>query len=242
MKKQIAIEVKNLFFKYESEYVLEDINLTIYDKEYIAIIGPNGGGKSTFLKLLLTLLTPTKGEIKFYNTLASNFKVNIGYLPQNINFNLDIPISVEDIVLQGRLKRGKLFYKKEDFLKCEEILKKLNIYEFKNRKISELSGGQRQKVLLARALISEPKILILDEPTASIDIKGQKEIYEILKELDLTKIVVSHDIKTLFEGVDRVIYINKKIYVHQNPKLSMKPGEGHFCEMEILDYLKGFND
>lgn len=239
MKKQIAIEVKNLFFRYNKESVLEDINLEIFDKEYIAIIGPNGGGKSTFLKLLLGLLAPTKGEIKIYGNPPSKFKTFIGYLPQQINFNLDLPIRVEEIVLQGRLKKGKLFYNKDDYKASEQILKRLKIFEFKDRKVSELSGGQRQKVLLARALVSNPKILILDEPTASIDVKGQKEIYSILRELNLTKIIVSHDIKTIFEGADRVIYINKKAYIHQSPHIPIKQEGEHFCEIELFDYLKG---
>ncbi|WP_281951427.1 metal ABC transporter ATP-binding protein [Nitrosophilus kaiyonis] len=241
MKEQIAIEVKNLYFKYYKDYVLEDINLKIKKNEYIAIIGPNGGGKSTFLKLIVGLLKPNKGEIKIFGKNVQDMKEYIGYLPQQINFNLDLPIKVKDIVLQGRLKKNKLFYNKEDFKKCDEILKKLNIENLENKKISELSGGQRQKVLLSRALVSEPKILILDEPTASIDIKGQKEIYEILKNLKLTKIVVSHDIKILFEGVDKVFYINRNLFVHENPKLSIHPKEEHFCEMELFDYLKSCN-
>ncbi len=238
LKKQTAIEVENLFFKYNKEYVLEDINLKIFENEYIAIIGPNGGGKTTFLKLLLGLLTPTKGSIKIYAKPPSRFKTSIGYLPQRVNFNLDMPISVKDIVLQGRLKNGKFFYEKEDYKKCDQILEKLDIKDLKHRKISELSGGQRQKILLSRALVSEPKILILDEPTASIDIKGQKEIYKILKELELTKIVVSHDIEILFEGVDRVAYINRKLFMHENPGIAIEPTEGHFCEMELFDYLR----
>lgn len=242
LKKQIAIEVKNLFFKYDKEYILEDINLKIFENEYIAIIGPNGGGKTTFLKLLLGLLIPTKGSIKVYDKPPSRYKTSIGYLPQRVNFNLDMPISVKDIVLQGRLSSKKLFYEKEDYKKCDQILEKLDLKDLKERKISQLSGGQRQKILLARALVSEPKILILDEPTASIDIKGQKEIYKILKELELTKIVVSHDIKILFEGVDRVAYINRKLFMHENPNIGLEPAEGHFCEMELFDYLRKNSD
>lgn len=238
MKKLIAIDIENLFFKYDKENILEDINLKIYENEYVAIIGPNGGGKSTFLKLLLGLLTPTKGVIKIYNKPPTIFKTNIGYLPQRINFNLDLPITVKDIVLQGRLNKNRLFFNKNDYKKCDEVLERLNIKILKSKKVSNLSGGERQKVLLARALASEPKILILDEPTASIDIKGQKEIYAILKELNLTKIVVSHDIKILFEGVERVVYINRKLFIHENIGISIKPNEDHFCEVELFDYIR----
>lgn len=238
MKKQTAIDIKDLYFRYDKDYILKNINLKIYDKDFIAIIGPNGGGKTTFIKLILGLLKPSKGEIKIYGKDPQDFKEHIGYLPQITNFNIDIPINVLDIVLQGRLKKNKYFYNSKDIEICESFMKRLKIFELKNRKISQLSGGQRQKVLLARALVSNPKVLILDEPTASIDIEGQKEIYEIIKELDITKIVVSHDIKILFEGVNRVFYINQNVYIHENPKLSIKPDEGHFCEMELFDYLK----
>ncbi|WP_200762650.1 metal ABC transporter ATP-binding protein [Nitrosophilus alvini] len=238
--KKPAISVKNLYFKYDKEFVLQDISVDIYENDYIAVIGPNGGGKSTFVKILLGLLKPDRGEVKIYGKKPEYARELIGYLPQMINFNLDLPISVEEVVLQGRLKKGKLFYSKDDRKKTDETLSKMGLTGLKKRKIEELSGGQRQKVLIARALCSEPKILIFDEPTASIDIEGQKEIYKILKELDLTKIVISHDINILFEGVNRVAYINRKIYMHEEVDINLKR-EGHFCEMELLNHFKSCN-
>ena len=129
MRAQTAIEVKNLFFKYNKEYILEDISLEIKENEYIAVIGPNGGGKTTFLKLLIALYEPTKGSIKIFGKNPKEIKSYIGYLPQQINFGLHLPISVKDIVLQGRLKKGKFFYDKEDLKKCDEVLEKLRIKE-----------------------------------------------------------------------------------------------------------------
>lgn len=228
MKQQINI--KNLSFSYEKNIILENINLEIFQNDYIAIIGPNGGGKTTLLKLLLGFLQPTSGIVEI--------KGQIGYLPQYINFNMDMPINVLDITLQGRLTKSKLFYTKEDKKIALEKLELMKISHLKNRKIKDLSGGQRQRVLLARALTKEPEILILDEPTASIDPEGQKEIYNLLKELPLTKLIVSHDINILFEGVNKVAHINKTLHLHDSVDNDINLKEGHFCEMELLDYFR----
>ncbi|MRI58707.1 MAG: ABC transporter [Epsilonproteobacteria bacterium] len=234
----VAVDIRHLSFRYDEEYVLEDITAQIYDREYIAIIGPNGGGKSTLLKLILGLLRPTKGEILIYGQPPEKKRTIIGYLPQNINFNLDIPLTAKTIILQGRLSRNKLFYDPQDYEALESVAHKLKISHLLHTKISHLSGGERQKVLLARALVTEPKLLVLDEPTASVDLGAQKEIYAILKELDMTKIVVSHDINIILEGVDRVFYINRKLFIHDNIELKITPREGHFCEMELFEELK----
>jgi len=235
-----AVEIKNLYFKYEKEFVLEDINFSLNDKEFMTIIGPNGGGKTTLLKLLLGFLKPTKGNIKIYNKSPKENKSIIGYVPQHTTFSLDIPITVFDIVLQGRLKKGKFFYQKKDKEKAKQMLNKLKIYEFKNKKIKDLSGGQRQKVLIARALVSEPKILIMDEPTSAIDPKGQKEILDLIENLKITRIIVSHDIKILLRNVDKIAYIHKKAILHEGPKLNI-PKDKHFCEVELIDFLKDNN-
>ncbi|GAB6045785.1 ABC transporter ATP-binding protein [Caminibacter profundus] len=232
-----AIEVKNLFFKYEKELVLENINFTLKDKKFMAIIGPNGGGKTTLLKLMLGFLKPSNGEVKVYNKPPKENSQIIGYVPQHTNFSLDIPITVFDIVLQGRLKKGKFFYSKEDKQKAFEVLEKLKITEFKDRKIKELSGGQRQKVLIARALVSEPKIIIMDEPTSAIDPNGQKEILDLIESLKITRVVVSHDIKILLRNVDKIAYIHKKAIIHEGPKLNI-PKDKHFCEVELIEFLK----
>ena len=232
-----AVEVKNLYFKYDKELILENINFTLKDKEFMAIIGPNGGGKSTLLKLLLGFLKPLKGEIKIYGKSPKENSHIIGYVPQHTNFNLDIPITVFDIVMQGRLSKGKFFYNKEDKQIVNEILHNLGIYELKERKIKDLSGGQRQKVLIARALAVKPNIIMMDEPTSAIDINGQKEILDLIESLDITRLVVSHDIKILLRKVDKIAYVNKKMILHEGPKLNI-PKDKHFCEVELIDFLK----
>jgi len=232
-----AIEIKNLFFKYQNEWVLENINLTLKDKEFLAIIGPNGGGKTTLLRLILGFLKPNKGEIKIYGKNPIKAREIIGYVSQYTTFSLDIPITVFDIVLQGRLAKNKFFYSQEDKEKAINLMQKLKIEHLKNKKIKDLSGGQRQKVLIARALVSEPKIIAMDEPTSAIDIKGQKEILDLIESLEITRIVVSHDIKILFRKVDKIAYINKTAVIHEGPKLNI-PNDKHFCEVELMDFLK----
>jgi len=235
-----AVEIKNLYFKYNKEWILENINFSLKDKKFMAIIGPNGGGKTTLLKLLLGFLTPNKGEIRIYGKYPKENREIIGYVPQHTNFSLDLPITVFDIILQGRVKKGKFFYNSEDKAKAKEILKDLNIYELRNKKIKELSGGERQKVLIARALVSQPKLLIMDEPTSAIDPNGQKEILDLIENFKITRIIVSHDIKILLRKVDKIAYIHKKVIIHEGPKLNI-PEDKHFCEVELIDFLKDQN-
>jgi len=236
LKKQI--DVKNLSFTYHDNVILDDITLTLNEGDYLAIIGPNGGGKTTFVKLLLGLRDTSSGHISICDTTPQKARNKIGYLPQYINFNMDMPINVMDIVLQGRMRKDKLFYNDEDKTIALQQMEKMKVSHLKERKIKELSGGQRQRVLLARALAKEPSILILDEPTASIDLEGQKEIYALLNSLPQTKIVVSHDINILFEGVNKVAHINKKLHLHEGLSDTIQKNDGHFCEMELLDILK----
>ena len=228
------VEIKNLTFKYNNEIILENINLKIEKYDYVALIGPNGGGKTTLIKLILGLLKPTSGKI-ILNTKK------IGYVPQYTNFSLDIPIRVIDVVLQGRLNKFKFFYNEKDKKIALEKLSLVGMSEFKNKKISDLSGGQRQRVLIARALVNEPDILILDEPTSAIDIKGQKEIYKILKNLNITKLIISHDINILLEGVNKVAWISKKLVLHNTPDLHFKPNEEHFCEIDFINAIQNCN-
>ncbi len=233
-----AVEVHNLYFRYDKEYVLEDITATIWDQEYIAIIGPNGGGKSTFVRLLLGLLQPTQGEIFLYNKPPLQARHLVGYLPQNVNFHLEIPLLAREVILQGRLGPKKFRFNAMDYKLLAQVAKELEIDTLLDKKIANLSGGERQRVLLARALITKPKLLILDEPTAAVDINAQKRIYEILKTLKMTKIVISHDINILLEGVDRVFYLNRKLFIHDNIPLKLQNNKGHFCEMELFEELK----
>lgn len=233
------LDIKNLDYSYSNHTnVLENINLSIYDDDFLAIIGPNGGGKSTLLKLILGLLKLKSGKIE--KSLEND---EIGYVPQNTNLNIDFPITALEVVLMGHIgKKKRLFgYSKEDILCAKESLKKVGMEGFEKSKIGDLSGGQRQRVFIARALCAKPKVMLLDEPTASIDVKGQREIYELLKKLnaEVCIVVVSHDISVLLNYAKNVAHINKNLIYHslKNIKSNFTSAEEHLCEVELLSAL-----
>ncbi|WP_104696832.1 MULTISPECIES: metal ABC transporter ATP-binding protein [unclassified Helicobacter] len=233
--KQKVIECENVSFAYHSDDVLQNVNFNVYDKDFLAIIGPNGGGKTTLVKLILGLLTPKKGEIK-YQTLREK----IGYVPQDTCINPEFPIQVIDVVKMGFLK-PKLFgfrAKKEQTKEAFKILEKLGIQHLAHRKFGDLSGGQRQRVLIARALCGNPDIIILDEPTSNIDSRTQKEIYDLLKTFNQfhTIIVISHDISILLGYASRVLSVNREVVLHDMPKFEI-PIDGHICEVDILNKI-----
>jgi len=240
-----VIDIENLSFAYEKDLILEDINLTVDEKDFLAIIGPNGGGKSTLLKLILGMLKPKKGSIRVLGKAASKNLSHIGYVPQNTNVNTDFPIKVIEVVLMGHIgAKNPLFgYGKDEIACAMGALAQVGMQDFSQSKIGSLSGGQRQRVMIARALCAHPKILILDEPTSSIDIKGQREIYELLKLLNqsITIVVVSHDISVILEYANKAAHINKQLSYHDisNKKETFHThNEGeHFCEIELLQML-----
>jgi zinc transport system ATP-binding protein len=246
------IEIKNLSFSYDKQKVLENINLTVEEKDFLAIIGPNGGGKSTLLKLILGINPLQSGDIKIYNQLPSKNLSHIGYVPQNTNINTNFPIRVIDVVMMGHLNHKekqtlkwwqKLFqigYSKEDMSCAMGSLAKVGMEKFANKKIGSLSGGQRQRVMIARALCANPTILLLDEPTSSIDVDGQKQIYDLLKVLNnfITVIVVSHDISVILKYASKVAHINKVLTFHNlDFDGKIKTNDEHFCEVEMLQML-----
>jgi len=238
-----AISINNLFFKYEKEFVLEDINLSVKEKDFLTILGPNGGGKSTLLKLILGINSLKKGDISIFGNKLINELPNLGYVPQNTNINLNFPISTIEVVMMGQndIKKRFFGYKKEEKIKALEVLEKVNMKEFANSKISNLSGGQRQRVLIARALFCNPKILLLDEPTSNIDITGCEQVYQVLKELNknITVIVISHDISVVLKYASKAVYINKKLTYHDLTKMKddFKNIEADICEIELLEML-----
>jgi len=232
------LELKNLSYSYDKTRVLENINLDILDNDFLAIIGPNGGGKSTLLKLILGLLKVKEGKI--INHLKKDL---LGYVPQNTNLNIDFPITALEVVLLGHIVNKKQIfgYNKEDIACAMSSLKKVSMDKFSDFKIGDLSGGQRQRVFIARALCSNPKVMLLDEPTASIDVKGQKEIYELLKELNksIAVVVVSHDISVLLNYAKNVAHVNKSLVYHhlKNIEENFNAEDEHMCEVELLSAL-----
>ena len=179
------IEIRNLSFGYDENLIFDSINLSYDIKDFLAIIGPNGGGKSTLLKLMLGLVKPKSGEVKIFGKNPSEVSKSIGYVPQNIFVNANFPMRVLEVVLMGRIDKKLFgFYSKDDKIEAFKALERVGMKEFFDRRIGELSGGQRQRVYIARALCSKAKILMLDEPTASIDTKGQAGVYKLLSEIN----------------------------------------------------------
>ncbi len=241
-----VIDIKHLSFAYEKQMILEDINLSVEEKDFLAIIGPNGGGKSTLLKLILGINTLKKGSISVLGKEPSKSLTQIGYVPQNTNVNTDFPIKAIEVVLMGHVgeKRPLFGYGKDEIMCAMGALAQVNMQEFAQTKLGSLSGGQRQRVMIARALCAHPQILILDEPTSSIDITGQRSIYELLRVLNksITIIVVSHDISVILEYANKVAHVNKTLSYHdisdKKQTFHTHGDDGHFCEIELLQMLR----
>jgi zinc transport system ATP-binding protein len=212
------IQIENLDFSYGRIPVLEQANLTISDKEFICIVGPNGGGKTTLLKLLLGLLEPQSGTVSVFGKAPAAGRKRIGYLPQHANLDSKFPVTALDVVLMGRLGKTRNigFYTKADRFAARDMLQRVGLDKLSNRPIAALSGGQRQRVLIARALVSEPRMLLLDEPTSSLDDYVERELYDLLKELnrELTVVVVTHDISFVSSYVERVVCVNREVHIH----------------------------
>jgi len=213
-----VVSFRDVDFSYNSVPVLEDVSFTIYDKSFISIVGPNAGGKTTLLKLMLGLLGPSRGTIEIFMLPPDRARALIGYMPQHVQFDPHFPVTVLDVVLMGRLGNGTRFgpYRKRDRAICLEALKKLEMYDAWKHPFGALSGGQRQRVLIARALATEPKLLLLDEPTSNVDMAVETELFELLNALSktITVIVVSHDLGFVSQYVQRVVCVNRRVAVH----------------------------
>lgn len=220
---QPIIEIKQLTYRYEKDTVLENINMTIPDGSFLAIVGPNGSGKSTLLKLLLGLLKLQTGEVFLFGKEISKFRdwQQVGYVSQKANsFNNGFPATVFEVVASGLTKKLGMFtfFKKEHAIKVNEALEAVGMKSYSNRNIGELSGGQQQRVFIARALVSEPRLLILDEPTVGVDSENVNSFYQMLGDLNIrrniTLLLVTHDIGTISDKVSHVACLNKYLHFH----------------------------
>jgi len=213
MKQDYDIRINDLSVSYGAVKALKNITFDIEHKSFLGIIGPNGGGKSTLVKALLGLKKPDSGIVEIKRGKK------IGYVPQFAEFDQRFPISVMEVILSGVIKGKKLTFKKylkEELDYADSLMKRMDILDLKDKQIGELSGGQLQKVLVARSMVAHPDILILDEPTASLDVKVKNEIYNILKCLseEITILIITHDIAEIFAYVSSVAYINQTLHYH----------------------------
>ncbi|MCR8743839.1 metal ABC transporter ATP-binding protein [Romboutsia lituseburensis] len=223
-----VIKFEHVSFGYDEKPILEDINLEIHKGDYVGIIGQNGAGKSTLLKLMINEIKSVKGKIKIFGTDINAFNSweEIGYVNQKSNsFSSSFPVTVREVVAMNLVSKIGLFkrIKKKHLEEVDDVLKLVGVYEYKDKLIGSLSGGQQQKVFIARELMKSPKMLFLDEPTVGIDINGQREFYKLLKELNeklnLTIVIVSHDLFIVKEEVKNLVLIkNHNIKFIQNAK------------------------
>ncbi len=227
-------EMNNVSFGYDHNLVLEDIHLDIYRGDYLGIVGPNGSAKSTLIKLFLNILESKRGTIKLFGKKIEDFHDwgKIGYVAQKANsFNTSFPATVEEVVAANLYPRVGLFkaLKKEHMEKVEEVLSIVGMEEYGKRLIGNLSGGQQQKVFIARTLVSSPDLIFLDEPTVGIDLNSQGEFYQLMKklntELNITIVMVSHDIGAITENVNKVACMGDKKLITHNQCCNIPFGE-----------------
>jgi zinc transport system ATP-binding protein len=218
-----VIEFRDVDFAYQRDRVLENVSLSIPAGDFVAMVGPNGGGKTTMLKLMLGLLRPNHGAVTLLGRSPEQSRVAVGYTPQYLHVDMQFPISVLDVVLMGRMKRGgRWWYSKTDREAARDALATMRLADKSGASFRSLSGGQRQRVLIARAICGNPQILMLDEPTNNIDPSSEAILYDILHELNerLTIIIVSHDLGVVSKIVKSVICVNRKVIVHPTSEMT----------------------
>jgi len=240
-KQTPIVELVNVNFTYNHVPILENITITVYQKDFLGIIGPNGGGKTTLLKIILGVLKPTSGKITIFGKPPSKGRNMVGYVPQLFDFHRDFPITVLDVVLMGQLRKTKVghHYTSEDRTSAENALQQVEMFAFKDRPINNLSGGQLQRVMIARALISKPKLLILDEPLSSIDSRWQTSFYQLLKQLkqSMAIILVTHDTSALLTYVDEVACLNRRLYYHGPTQEGLQHlSDAYQCPIELIGH------
>ncbi len=232
------LKINDVSFSFNGHTVLRDVNLMLKEGEFLAVIGPNGGGKTTLLKLLLGLLEADRGDIMVFGKPPRKVTHRMGYVPQEVHFNKSFPISAMDVVLMGRLRSGIAWsrHSQGDRIAAERVLKQMEMWEYRNYSIGELSGGQRQRIFIARALVTEPEILLLDEPTTSIDTKGQEDFYNLLKYLNekITIVLVSHDLMILSSHVKSVACVNQLVHYHDDATITNEMVDMCNCPVELI--------
>ena len=212
------IAFENLSFSYDGSAVLENVTFAVTEREFACIVGPNGGGKTTLLKLALGLLKPAQGTVRVFGQSPEQARARIGYMPQNVHLDPKFPVSVLDVVLMGRLGSGRGFgpYRRKDRAAAEQALQDVGLFDLRHRSFSTLSGGQQRLLLIARAIACQPELLLLDEPTANLDPRVEQELYRVLDELNkrLTVVMVSHDLAFVSRFVQKVICVKRRVDVH----------------------------
>ncbi|MBR8534788.1 metal ABC transporter ATP-binding protein [Carboxylicivirga sediminis] len=228
------IQLDNIRAAYDKNVVLNQVNLTVHSNDFIGIIGPNGGGKTTLLKVILNLIQPLSGRI------IKSDKVNIGYLPQVNTIDKQFPVTIKDVVLSGRFATDKWWKRanKEQLIRVDELLEFIGLDRSHNVPIGELSGGQMQRVFLCRALISNPNLLILDEPNTYVDKTFEANLYNLLGELNeqMAILLVSHDVGTISSMVKTIACVNGGLHYHPSNKITNEILQSYNCPIELVSH------
>jgi len=228
------IELREVSFGYAEEKVIDGVNLIIRPSAFIGMIGPNGGGKSTIIKIIMGLLVPWSGTITFPPD------INIGYLPQYQEFDSRFPISVEEVVLSGLLKKGRIAarVKRPDREKAARVLNLVGMQAYARRSIGELSGGQMQRVFIGRALISDPDLLILDEPVTYVDNRFEQELYQLLEAINRSTaiLLVSHDVGQIVSSVRTIACVNRHLHYHPSNKITEEILASYNCPIDLITH------
>ena len=225
--------------RYEGVVALEHVTLDIFSNDFVGIIGPNGGGKSSLVKAIMGI-TPHTGDIDFDQSIMHGGKPHIGYMPQITTFDKAFPISVEEVVMSGLQREHGMLrrYTNEDRKRVREVLELTSLNDLSKRAIGELSGGQQQRVLLCRAIISNPKVLILDEPTNFVDNRFENELYNLLHHLSerMAIVMVSHDIGTISSVVRSIVCVNRHVHRHDSNIITEEQLRNYNCPIQLISH------
>ena len=235
------IQIEELYAAYDEKTVLRNVNLSVYERDFLGIISPNGGGKTTLIKSILGLHQPQKGKIRFYKEGKEVPEINMGYLPQYNNIDKKFPISVYEVILSGLSKQKSIFrrYSNEQHELVRQMIVRMGLEGMDKRAIGELSGGQLQRALLGRALVSNPEVIILDEPNTYIDKRFEAKLYSLLEDINKERaiILVSHDIGTVLKNVKTIACVNETVHYHPHTEVPTEWLEEHFgCPIEMLGH------
>ena len=239
MTNEEVVRLEDIWVHYDGIPILEGINLSIDQDDFLGIIGPNGGGKSTLLKVILGLIKPSRGKVSVLGKQPEKTRNRIGYVPQYNLFDRDFPVNVWDVVLMGRFSKAGLIrrYSRVDKEAAEDALRSVGMLDYRGRQIGRLSGGEQQRVFIARALVAEPRLLLLDEPTASVDSAMQTEFYELLEDLkrEIAIVLVSHDISAVSIYVSKIACLNRQLFYHGSKEIEPEVLEATYkCPVQMI--------
>lgn len=234
-----VINLENIHVSYGNIPVLDGITLSVERNDFLGIIGPNGGGKTTLLKVILGLIKPDQGRVTVLGKEPRHSRNKIGYIPQHNLFDAEFPIDVQNVVMMGRFGRTGLVrkYGKEDVKETYAALEKVDMLKYKDTQIGKLSGGEQQRVFIARALVSDPEILLLDEPTSNVDAASQTYFYELLRDLKdrMAIVIVTHDIGAISIYVEKIACLNQQLYYHGSKEISQEILEATYkCPVQMI--------